>query len=303
MAASPTPFSAPEGEPAGEAETEAVRATAREIVACLNAGDYRRVYALYTDDYLTRNFTGETTAQAQAIAVPTDVSEPGEVEPLADASVARFGRIDVWLNNAGSAAIGRFEEVPLADHIQVINTDLIGVIAGSHVAMRQFRRQGAGTLISVSSVLGKMPAPYWASYAAAKFGIVGLNGALRQELEENGVEDIHVCTVLPMTMDTPFFEHAANYTGHEATPIPPVFDPMRTVEAIVKLVNDPQDEVVVGPGGTAMTTVHAVAPGMTEKLLGKETHVVQTKAPPTAPTAGSLHEPQSDCAGIHGDAD
>ena len=165
------------------------------------------------------------TAGGAALAVPTDVSDADDVEQLARAALAQFGRIDVWINNAGVAALGRFEEVPLRDHAQVIQTDLLGTIYGSSVALRQFRAQGGGTVINIASALGEIPAPYYASYVAAKHGIVGLGAAIRQELAENDEPGTHVCTVLPMAMETPFFEHAANYTGHEATPIPPVYDP------------------------------------------------------------------------------
>jgi short-subunit dehydrogenase len=59
--------------------------------------------------------------------------------------------------------------------------------------------------------------------------VVGLNGALRQELKEHNVEHIHVCTVMPMAVDTLFFERAANHTGNAAAPIPPLYDPQQSV--------------------------------------------------------------------------
>lgn len=241
-------------------------------------------------------------AGGEAIAVPTDVSDPDAVRELAQATIDRFDRIDVWVNGAGVAALGRFDDVPLADHTQVIATDLLGALYGSYFALQHFKRQGAGTLINVSSVLGRIPAPYYASYAAAKFGIVGLSGALRQELAESSDNQIHVCTVLPMAMDTPFFEHAANYTGHEAVPIPPVYDPTEAVDAILRLADDPEDEVVVGGAGNVVSAFHAIAPGLTERLLGKETHLVQTNAPPAPPTTGNVHIPVASGTELHGDS-
>jgi short-subunit dehydrogenase len=235
------------------------------------------------------------TAGGSAIAVPTDVSDPDQVEQLAGAALAEFGRIDVWVNNAGVAALGRFEEIPLRDHAQVIETDLLGTIYGSVVALRQFRAQGGGTLINIASALGEIPAPYYASYVAAKHGIVGLGAALRQELAENNESDIHVCTVLPMAMETPFFEHAANYTGHEATPIPPVYDPQEAVEVILRLAEKPEAEVVVGGAGKVAAAFHAVAAGVTEKLMGAEVHKVQMEMPPPAPaTTGTLYTPSAE---------
>jgi short-subunit dehydrogenase len=227
-----------------------------------------------------------------AIVVPTDVSIAMQVEALGARAREHFGRWDIWINNAGAAALGRFEEIPLVDHTQVIATDLLGTIYGSHVALRHFRDQGHGTLINIASVLGEIPAPYYASYVAAKHGVVGLGAALRQELSVSGAKDIHVCTVLPMAIDTPFFENAANYTGHEAKPIPPVYDIEEVIQTLLRLADEPEGEVIVGRTGKAMAAVHAVAAGVTEKVMGAETHLVQMgSSPPAPPTAGSLHEP------------
>ena len=231
-------------------------------------------------------------AGGAALAVPADVSQAAEVAALAAAAVERFGRFDVWINVAGSGALGLFEEVPLADHVHVIETDLLGTLYGSYAALRQFKAQGMGTLINVASVIGKVPAPYFASYAAAKHGVVGLSGSLRQELEENKFENIHVCLVEPTSFDTPFFEHTANYTGHEAVPIPPVYDPQLVVDVLADLVTHPKDEVQVGAAGTATAVFHQWFPGLTEKLMGKQTHLAQMeKASPAPDTEGGLHEP------------
>ena len=232
-------------------------------------------------------------AGGQALAVPTDVSVREDVISLAQAALAKFGRIDVWVNNAGAGALGRFEDVPLADHAQVIETDLLGTLYGSYLAFKQFKTQeGGGTLINVASVIGKVPAPYFASYAAAKHGVIGLSGALRQELSENKVENVHVCTVMPTSMDTPFFEHAANYTGHEAVPIPPTYDPQEVIDVIVELATKPEDEVTVGRAGTLFAAMHNFIPGVTEKMMGKQTHLSQMKkADPASATEGSLREP------------
>ena len=123
-------------------------------------------------------------ARERALAVPTDVSRREDVERLGKQAVAEFGRIDVWINNAGVGALGPFERIPLELHEQVIRTDLLGTLYGSHVAYRQFLEQGRGTLINVSSELGRHTVPYYTSYAAAKHGVVGLGDALRQEIEQ-----------------------------------------------------------------------------------------------------------------------
>ncbi len=240
-------------------------------------------------------------AGGRALAIPTDVSNEGDVESLAQTALSKFNRIDVWVNNAGAGAIGRFEEVPLADHVQVIETDLLGTVYGSYFALRHFRKQGYGTLINMASVIGKVPAPYFASYAAAKHGVVGLSAAIRQELEENNDTDIHVCTVMPTSMDTPFFQHASNYTGHETQPIPPVYDAQEVVDVIFRLATKPEDEVSVGTAGKFFTFAHKFAAGTVEKMMGKQTHKSEIeKAPAAEPTEGSLKEPSTTGAGVSG---
>ncbi len=237
-------------------------------------------------------------AGGAALAVPTDVGKEAEVAALAAAAVRHFGRMDVWVNNAGAAALGLFEEVPIADHVRVIETDLLGTLYGSHVAIKQFKEQGKGVLINISSVMGKVPAPYCASYTAAKHGIVGLTLCLRQELEEDKADSIHVCLVEPSSFDTPFFEHAATHTGRKAVPIPPVYDPQEVADAIVGLVRQPKREIQVGASGAAIALLHQFAPSLAEKTLSRMTRAAQIdKAPPAPDTEGDLHRPSSSGTG------
>jgi short-subunit dehydrogenase len=241
------------------------------------------------------------SAGGHALAVPADVSNREHVEQLAKTAISQFGRIDVWVNNAGTGTLGRFEEVPLEEHEQVIATDLFGTLYGSYFAMREFRRQGSGTLINIASVIGKVPAPYFASYAAAKHGVVGLSAAIRLELKEDKAQNIHVCTVLPTSMDTPFFEHAAQHTGHEATPIPPVYDADKVVDVIVRLATDPEDEVSVGPAGKFMTFAHQLAPDLVEAMMRRQTHKAEFKDAKAAEgTSGAVKEPKASGTAVGG---
>lgn len=234
------------------------------------------------------------TLGVKALAVPTDVSQEAEMARLAQTALETFARVDVWINDAGVGVLGRFDEIPLADHAQVIGTNLLGTIYGSAFALRMFRLQKSGTLINIASALGKIPAPYYASYTASKFGIVGLDASLRQELSECGEKDIHVCTVCPMAMDTPFFEHAGNYTGHEAQPVPPLYEPELVVDTIVELARHPRDEVIVGGRGAMMSALHSVAPGLVEKMMATQTHQVQIeKSPPAPESEGIIHTPSN----------
>jgi short-subunit dehydrogenase len=234
------------------------------------------------------------TRGGRALAVRTDVSQPGDVARLLEAALSAFGRIDVWINNAGVGAIGRFEKVPLEDHAQVVATNLLGTLYGSWHAYRHFLERGAGTLINVASELGRHTVPYYASYAAAKHGVVGLGESLRQEIEQNEIEHVHVCTVLPTAHDTPFFDHAANYTGHAIEPPSPLHEPREVVEALVRLARDPKDQEIVGADGVVKVLLKKVAPGVAEKLAARVMHRTQMeKPPPAADTPGSVRAPMA----------
>jgi short-subunit dehydrogenase len=204
---------------------------------------------------------------AEALAVETDVSNQGSVEKLARTAEKKYGRIDVWVNDAGVGAVGNFDEVKPEEHRRVIETNLDGTINGSWYALKQFKKQREGVLINLSSVLGKITQPYMASYAASKHGVKALSACIRQELWLSDLEDIHVCTVFPQSVDTPFFENEANRSGYRIKPAPPIETPENAAEVIFRLADEPQDEAHVGKMGKFMAMQQKMARGMTEKQM------------------------------------
>jgi short-subunit dehydrogenase len=228
----------------------------------------------------------------QAFEVETDVSDESQVESLAQAALREFGRFDVWVNNAGVATYGRFTESPMKEHEQVIRTNLLGAMYGSRAALRQFQRQGKGVLINVSSFAGIASFPYGASYTASKHGLRGLDTALRQELQVNGNKKIHVCTLMPTSMDTPFFQHAANHTGRPVQPMPPVYDPELVVKKIVELAVRPRPEVVVGRRGKVGKAAARFVPRAMEKQMATRAHKAMMQRNEWAPeSSGNLFAP------------
>lgn len=235
-----------------------------------------------------------------ALAVTVDVGNPRDVEKLARAAIAEFDGFDAWINNAGVAALGPFERVPVEDHLRVVQTNLCGTIAGSHVALRHFRDRGAGTLVNIASLLGRTPAPYYASYCASKYGVVGLCDALRQELAAARQPGIRVCAVLPMAADTPFYDHAANYTGHTLQPFP-ITNAEEVIDAIVALLDAPRDEITVGLSAAAAMVAERVSHAFTHGMTGAVTQSLQMERAPAAPIAtGNLHAPVAVGTGVHG---
>jgi NAD(P)-dependent dehydrogenase (short-subunit alcohol dehydrogenase family) len=238
---------------------------------------------------------------AQALAVPTDVTDERQVDDLARRAVERFGRIDVWVTAAAVGVFARFEDIPPADFRRTLDVNVMGAVHGARAALPHLRARGRGVLVNVSSVLGLVPQPYGAPYSMSKAALLALSGTLRQELWLSGDRRVKVCTVLPSTIDTPFFAHAANYTGREVVALPPVYSPERVAGAIVNLVRFPRRAVVVGQAGRAIAAQSKWAPGTTEKLVAflvEHTQVLRKR--PTSPTGGNLHDPAPGTGETHG---
>ncbi len=237
----------------------------------------------------------------EALAVEADVSKAADVRELAEQALDKFGRIDVWVNNAGVGTVARFEEAPLEEHEQVIRTNLLGTIYGSYEALKQFREQGQGVLINLASFAGKVAPPYMSSYAASKFGIRGLGMALREELAQNGEENIRVSTIMPVSFDTPFFEHAANHTGKPVKPIGTVYDPKEVIETIFEMANNPEDEVVVGTEGKLSSIAQRLSPKLVEKQMAKQTQKAQMGQKESAKSSsGSVFRPMKSGKDVYG---
>lgn len=231
----------------------------------------------------------------EALVVPTDVTDPTAVEELARRAAERFGRIDVWVNNAAVTFFAPFLEVPLEDFRRVLDVNVMGYVHGARAALPYMRQQGSGVLVNVSSIVGVVAQPYTSAYSMSKAAIRVLSTSLRSELWLDGCRGVRVCTVLPATIDTPFFRHTGNYTGREAVPMPPVYSPQRVARTIVNLARVPRREVLVGPMGRSMALQYKTTPGLVERNMAMQvdkTHLSRERPAPN--TSGNLYEPSTD---------
>jgi short-subunit dehydrogenase len=229
----------------------------------------------------------------EALVVVTDVTDEEAVRNLADKTFRRFGRLDVWVNDATVGLYGDFEHVPAKDFRRMIETDFFGYVNGTRAALPYFRRQGRGILVNVASVLGTFGIPHMSSYVAAKHAIVGFSDALRQELRGSG---IRVCTILPASIDTPFYANAGNYTGREIRPVPPVFDPASVAVAIAEAVEDGREHVFVPATAAAIAVASAVWPQVTSRIARLIIDRFQISSRRTSHTPGNLYLPKSSTA-------
>ncbi|MDB5930079.1 MAG: short-chain dehydrogenase/reductase [Polaromonas sp.] len=226
---------------------------------------------------------------AQALVVPTDVSEAGAMHRLAEAAIERFGRIDVWINNVGTGAVGAFDATPAEAHQRVIETNLIGQMNGAHAVLPHFRQRGRGTLINMISAGGWAVSPYAAAYTASKFGLRGFSEALRAELAD--LPAVHVCEVYPTFVDTPGLSHGANYTGKRLAPPPLLLSPRRVAASLVALSRSPRPVTSIGSVALPGRLAHALAPNLTGRITAWLIARGLKRADPAPVTNGNLFEP------------
>jgi short-subunit dehydrogenase len=238
-------------------------------------------------------------AGGTAVVVPTDVSDAGQIAKLSAVAVERFGGVDVWINNVGIGALGLFWDIPIEDHARVVDVNLKGLIYGAHAALRQFREQGHGTLINVGSVDSEVPLAFQNTYAATKAAVLSLGRSLTEELRLAGDTDIKVATIMPWAVDTPWWTHAANYTGH-APRMAAMDDPQIVVDAIVDACTDPKEKQPVGVKAHVANASHQLFPGLTERLSAKTAQSQIEKASPVPHTTGSIYEPMTEGTTVGG---
>lgn len=234
--------------------------------AHLFARDGARLVLAARDDGSLREVAAECAEHGAAVlTVPTDVAVETQVETLVRSAHEAFGRIDVCVAGASVYSYGTFEQTPPEVFRRIVETNLFGVVHTARAVLPRFREQGRGTLVVVGSVYSRITSPYVSPYVTSKWGLLGFTEVLRQELRRD--EDIHVCAVLPATIDTPIYQHAANYTGRPVRPLPPVVSPHRVARAILRLAHRPRRVTVVGRVQGAFIPVHGLLPGLYDRCI------------------------------------
>src|SRR5213595_2218652 len=137
--------------------------------------------------------------------LPLDVTDDQSVAGAVREVLGRSGSIDVLVNNAGLGIAGAAEESSIEQARALFDTNLFGSMRMTRAVLPQMREQGSGRIINVSSVLGLVPAPFGAIYAATKHAIEGYSESLDHELREYG---IRVLLVEPAYTRTSFDANA-----------------------------------------------------------------------------------------------
>jgi 3-oxoacyl-[acyl-carrier protein] reductase len=177
---------------------------------------------------------------AAASAVPCDITAEPHVCRLIETAAGISGRIDVLINSAGGAVVAPFEQLALADWERSLRVGLTGVfLACKHAAAHM--REG-GLIVNVASVAARQVFPGWSAYIAAKHGLLGFSGAIREELRPRGVR---VTVVLPAATDTALWDDLPGEWNRAN-----MLRPEDVARAIAQLAAQPAymttEEIVVG---------------------------------------------------------
>jgi NAD(P)-dependent dehydrogenase (short-subunit alcohol dehydrogenase family) len=176
------------------------------------------------------------TAGGEALAVPTDVTDEGQCRRAVEATVFKFGQLDLLLSCAGVSMRAEFAASDLAALEQVLRVNFLGTLYPTYHAIPAIKAT-RGSLVAVSSVTGKRGIPTYAMYGASKFAVQGLYESLRVELAPHGV---HVGVFSPAFVDTPLRERVLGADGKPSSAAPAsnfrLWPVEKCVEALISLI-------------------------------------------------------------------
>ena len=250
------------------------------VTAKMAAARGARVLLVARDEpALSRAVAEIAAAGGEADHAVADVGDYEQVLAAAAKAVARFGRIDGWVNNAGVAIYAKLMETPVEEHRRLFDTNYFGVVHGAMAAVPHLRESG-GAFITVASIVSDMSSPIMGTYAASKHAVKAYVEALRIELMKEGAP-ISVTLVKPAGIDTPIAQHAANHLDGEAQVPPPVYAPELVAEAILHAAEHPRRDLTVGGAGRAQVLFAEHFPGLMDRIapVFARTFVRKTEEP------------------------
>ena len=191
-----------------------------------------------------------------------DLASDESVHSLVDEVLDRFGRIDVLVNNAGVGAVGAAEESSINQTKDVFDINVFGLMRITNAVLPHMRTQGSGRVVNVSSVLGLIPAPFMATYAATKHAVEGYSESVDHELREHGVRVLLVEPAFTRTSfeasslaaDSPLPVYAAQRKitrDVQAAAMRTADDPEVVAKVIVAAATDPKPTLRYAAGSMA----------------------------------------------------
>ena len=234
----------------------------------------------------------------EVVVCPADVTDEKAIRRVVDSAVARFGRLDAVVHSAQVMAYGRIEDVPREAFEAVVNTGLHGTANVARTVLPVFRRQEAGHLLIVTSLLASVTAPLMGSYVAAKWGQLGLVRTLQQEVRD--VPGISVSVVAPGGVNTPIYYQGATWAGSTGRPPPPVYSPHRVARIVLWTLDRPRRMVEAGVLNKLVVAGFRLVPGLYDRLVGPLFSVTALAGDDAPPTEGNVFRSRPEGNAVEG---
>lgn len=239
----------------------------------------------------------------RALVLPADVSDPKQVESAADAVEAKFGLIDIWVNNAMVSVFSPALQTTPQEFQRVTEVTYLGVVYGTLAALRRMSRRDRGVIVQVGSALAYRSIPLQSAYCAAKHAIAGFTDSLRCELIHDR-SHVHLTMVQMPALNTPQFSWVKSRLPREPRPVPPIFQPEVAARAIAYAAEHHPRELWVGGPTLQAILGNMLAPGLLDRYLGRTGYdAQQTKKPTVRDRRDNLWEPVPGDHGAHGSFD
>jgi NAD(P)-dependent dehydrogenase (short-subunit alcohol dehydrogenase family) len=239
-------------------------------------------------------------AGAEGLVLPTDVADESQVEAAAAAVEAKWGRIDVWVNNAMATIFGPVSSLNGDLIKRATEVTYLGAVYGTLAALKRMRRVERGVIVQVGSALAYRGIPLQAPYCAGKHALRGFTDSLRCELLHDESK-VHLTSVHLSAFNTPQFDWALNLVGKRPMPVPPIFQPELAARAIVWSARHRRREVFVGWPAVKAVVANNVMPGVVDRILADSGYSGQiTPEPLPADACQNLFEPCDTNPGAHG---
>ncbi len=179
----------------------------------------------------------------RTLAIACDVRNREQMDALVQFVSGRFGRIDIWVNNAGFGLLDSLQAVKMEDVQAVLEVNLFGALQSMQAVLPGMKRQGSGTIVNISSVAGHIAVPYMAAYSAGKSALNTLSYAARMEFRGTGVSVVNVC---PGYIATDFGKHAVQGSqGRSISGSARRVPPERVARAVLKGYLKNRREIIV----------------------------------------------------------
>ncbi len=201
----------------------------------------------------------------RVLALPLDVTKQEQIDAALEKTLARFGRVDVLVNNAGYGVTGAVEEVSDEELRPMYETNVFGLLRVTRTFLPQFRKQRSGHILNLSSIGGVTAGPGWGLYQGTKFAVEGISEALAQEVAPLG---IRLTIIEPGPFRTDFLgrsgveaarriedygataDNARRYRNDQHGKQPG--DPLKAVQAMIQVVDSPNPPLRLLLGAAAL---------------------------------------------------